>query len=71
MFARTDIKQARWYVVKADVKKCARLNCITHLLNLIPYQDLTPTPPKLPPRPNDGAYLRPPLENQTFILEVW
>ena len=71
MFAHTDIKQAPWQVVKADVKKCARLNCITHLLSMIPYQDLTPTPPKLPPRPNAGAYLRPPIEDQTFVSEVW
>src|SRR6056297_2914273 len=48
MFAHTDIKQAPWYVVKADVKKCARLNCISHLLSLIQYKDLTPVPPKLP-----------------------
>jgi polyphosphate kinase 2 len=71
MFAHTDIKQAPWYVVKADVKKCARLNCITHLLSTISYNDLTPTPPELPPRPKAGAYLRPPLEEQTFIPEIW
>ena len=71
MFATTDIKQAPWYVVKADVKKCARLNCITHLLSLIPYKDLTPEPPDLPPRPDAGAYIRPPLEDQNFIPELW
>lgn len=71
MFAHTDIKQAPWHVVKADVKKCARLNCISHLLSMIPYRDLTPTPPKLLPRPTDGAYVRPPLEDQTFIPEIW
>ena len=36
MFAHTDIKQAAWYVVDADVKKRARLNCIKHLLSMIP-----------------------------------
>jgi len=71
MFAHTDIKQAPWYVVKADVKKCARLNCISHLLSLIPYKDLTPVPPKLPNRPEAGSYLRPPLEEQKFVPEVW
>ena len=71
MFAHTDIKQAPWHVVKADVKKCARLNCIAHLLSMINYKDLTPSPPKLPPRPNEGAYVRPPLEDQTFIPELW
>lgn len=71
MFAHTDIKQAPWYVVKADVKKCARLNCISHLLSMIPYKDLTPTPPELPPRPEGTAYLRPPIDDQTFVDELW
>ena len=44
MFAHTDIKQAPWYVVEADVKKRARLNCIRHFLSQIPYEDLTPEP---------------------------
>ena len=67
MFAHTDIKQAPWYVVKADNKKLARLNCITHLLSMVEYGDLTPTPPSLPPRPKADDYVRPPLEDQTFI----
>jgi len=71
MFAHTDIKQAPWHVVKADNKKCARLNCITHLLSQIPYKDLTPSPPQLPPRPKAGAYVRPPLEDQNFVPELW
>lgn len=71
MFAHTDIKQAPWYVVKADNKKLARLNCITHLLSRIEYGDLTPTPPDLPPRPKAGDYVRPPLEDQTFIPDYW
>lgn len=71
MFAHTDIKQARWHVVKADVKKCARLNCISHFLSMIPYKDLTPTPPKLPPRPEAGTYVRPPLKDQEFVPEIW
>jgi polyphosphate kinase len=71
MFKYTDTKQAPWYVVKADSKKCARLNCISHFLKLIPYQDLTPTPPELPPRPRAANYIRPPLENQTFVPELW
>lgn len=71
MFAHTDIKQAPWYVVKADSKKCARLNCITHLLSRIDYKDLTPTPAKLPPRPKAGHYIRPPMSEQTFVPEIW
>ncbi len=71
MFAHTDIKQSPWHVVKADSKKCARLNCISHFLSMIAYKDLTPSPPKLPPRPEAGSYVRPPLEDQTFIPELW
>jgi polyphosphate kinase 2 len=70
MFAHTDIKQAPWYVVNADDKKRARLNCINHLLSLIPYQDLTPEGIELPPRQPDTGYVRPPLTDQTFVPEV-
>ncbi len=71
MFAHTDIKQAPWYVVNADDKECARLNCIHHLLSLIPYQDLTPEPITLPPRQKDTGYIRPPISDQTFVPEVY
>jgi polyphosphate kinase 2 len=50
MFAHTDIKQAPWYVVRSDDKKRARLNVISHLLSLVPYEDLTPEPIVLPAR---------------------
>jgi polyphosphate kinase 2 len=71
MFAHTDTKQAPWYVVNADDKQCARLNCIRHLLSLIPYKDLTPAPIKLPPRRDRGAYVRPPITDQTFVPEAY
>jgi polyphosphate kinase 2 len=71
MFAHTDIKQAPWYVVEADDKKRARLNCITHLLSLIPYEDLTPEEINLPPRRDDVAYVRPPITDQTFVPAVY
>jgi len=71
MFAHTDIPEAPWYVVIADNKKRARLNMITHLLSLIPYQDLSPVPPKIGPRPAPGVYERPPITQQTFVPEVW
>ncbi len=70
MFAYTDIKQAPWYVVKSDVKKHARLNCINHLLSLIPYEDLTPEPVVLEDRPEQEGYIRPPMGDQTFVPEV-
>ncbi len=69
MFAHTDIKQAPWYVVDGDVKKRARLNVIAHLLSLIDYEDLTPEPIELPPRTKDKGYVRPPLDDQTFVPE--
>lgn len=71
MFAHTDIKQAPWYVVDGDDKKRARLNVITHLLNMIDYEDLTPEPIVLPPRQDERGYVRPPLSDQTFIPEVY
>jgi len=71
MFAHTDIKQAPWYVVKSDIKKHARLNCISHLLSMIPHKDLTPEPITLPHRKEDIGYVRPPMEDQTFIPEVY
>jgi polyphosphate kinase 2 len=71
MFKFTDIKQAPWWVVNSDDKKSARLNCITHLLSMIPYEDLTPQPIQLPPRQDDVGYVRPPITDQTFVPEVY
>ena len=71
MFAHTDIEQAPWYVVDADVKKRARLNCIRHLLGLVPYEDLTPEPIRLPRRTEAGEYARPPITDQTFVPDEY
>jgi polyphosphate kinase 2 len=71
MFAHTDIKQAPWFVVESTVKKKARLNVISHLLTQIPYEDLTPEPIELPPHQEDIGYVRPPMEDQTFIPEIY
>lgn len=71
MFKYTDIRQAPWYVVNSDDKKRARLNCISHLLSLIPYGDLTPPPIELPPRQDDVGYVRPPITDQTFVPESY
>jgi polyphosphate kinase 2 (PPK2 family) len=71
MFAATDTKQSPWYVVEADDKRRARLNCIHHLLSLIPYENLTPDPVELPPRGPDKGYVRPPMSDQTFVPEVY
>jgi polyphosphate kinase 2 len=71
MFKYTDIKQVPWYNVNADIKKHARLNVISHLLSMIPYQELTPEPFKMPDRQDDVGYVRPPFEDVTFIPEVY
>jgi polyphosphate kinase 2 len=71
MFAHTDIKQAPWYVVNSDIKKHARLNCIAHLLSMIPYEDLTPEPIELPKRTASTGYIRPPISDQTFVPEIY
>jgi polyphosphate kinase len=70
MFAHTDLKQIPWYVVNADDKKCARLNLIRHLLSMIPYQDLTPEPIKLPTL-DRKKYVRPPIDDQTFVRAIY
>jgi polyphosphate kinase len=71
MFSCTHIEQAPWFVVAADNKKRARLNCISHLLEQIPYKDLTPKAIKLPPRKSSRKYARPPIELQNFIPEPY
>ena len=70
MFAHTDIKQAPWYVVEADDKRRARINCISHLLSMLPYEDLTPGPIELPERGDVRGYVRPPIHEQTFVPDI-
>jgi len=71
MFAFTDIKQAPWYVVNADNKKKARLNCVSHLLSLIPYQEIQREKIELPPRQNETGYIRPPMTDQSFVPQIY
>lgn len=71
MFASTDIPECPWYVVEADNKQRARLNCISHLLSMVHYEDLTPQPFKLPPRQKILESHRPPLETQNFVPRVY
>ncbi|WP_148413816.1 polyphosphate kinase 2 [Haloferax sp. KTX1] len=67
MFEHTDIDEAPWHVVNADVKRHARLNCISHLLDQIDYEDLTPDPIVLPSRQDDSGYERPPIDSQNWV----
>jgi len=72
MFSHTNIPEAPWFTVEADDKKRARLNCISHLLSKIPYEDLTPPPIDLPPRSiAPSNYERPPINEQFFVPQVY
>ncbi len=71
MFAYTDTKVSPWYVVEADDKKRARLNCISHLISMVPFEDLTPSPIELPARNENKGYVRPPLDEMTYVPKVY
>ncbi len=71
MMQYTDISHSPWYVVNADNKRKARLNCISHFLSMIPYNDLTPKNVELPPRQENPGYVRPPYEKQNFVPEIY
>jgi polyphosphate kinase 2 len=66
MFSYTDIREAPWNVVDANDKKAARLNVISHLLTVVPYQDVPHDKIELPPR-QQRAYKRPPIDSQTWV----
>ncbi len=72
MFSFTDTKESPWWVVNADDKMRARLNCIHHLLSLVPYEDVPHEKFKLAPRkPASEHYVRAPMGSQTFVPEVY
>jgi polyphosphate kinase len=59
MFAATDTPTSPWYVVDANDKRRARLNCITHLLSQVPYEEVPREPVKFPKRQAKGDYVEP------------
>jgi polyphosphate kinase 2 len=73
MFALTDTAGSPWHVVQADNKKRARLNCIHHLLSLVPcpYHKVEPVALTVPTLQRDTGYVRPPVDDQTFVPEVF
>jgi len=71
MFAHTDTPRSPWFVVNADSKKRARLNCIAHLLRQIAYHDMIPLEVELPLRQSDCGYKRPKMSSQRFVPEVY
>jgi polyphosphate kinase 2 len=71
MFKHTDTKRSPWWVVDADNKQRARLNCIAHLLHQIPYRDMLPVELELPPRQEDTGYKRPRKSSQRFVPSLY
>ena len=71
MFAHTDTKKAPWHVVNADDKKRARLNCIAHLLQQVPYQNMIPVEVELPPPQSNEGYKRPKMSSQRFVPNIY
>ena len=71
MFTYTDIEDAPWNVVGADIKRHARLNCIHHLLQTISYKDIPDEPIALPDLQRDPNYQRPPIDSMHWVPEVY
>ena len=70
-FARTNISEAPWFIVEGNDKKRARLNCMSHLLSTIPYEDRTLGTIELPPRQVDTSYIRPPMQDQNIVPQKY
>jgi len=71
MLERTHIPESPWWIVKADDKKRARLNCIRHLLGLIPYEDVPHADIELPARERREDYIRNPVPDDIVVPEVY
>jgi polyphosphate kinase 2 len=69
MFSVTDIREAPWFTIEADDKRRARLNCVSHILDQIPYQDALPGPIDLPARPAQDSYHRPPKDQHVVVAD--
>ncbi len=67
MFLHTDTPESPWYVVDAEDKRAARINCVAHLLDQVPYSQVDETRLKLPKRVRDEGYRRPPRELYTYV----
>jgi polyphosphate kinase len=67
MFEYTDVPDSPWYVVEADDKRRARINCIAHLLSAVPYEDVFEPTVELPPRQSDEGYVRPPIDKYRYV----
>jgi polyphosphate kinase 2 len=71
MFKYTDLHDSPWWVVEADDKRRARINCVGHFLSVIPYEDISPELVELPPpQAPDPNYVRPPIASLRFVPNV-
>jgi polyphosphate kinase 2 len=71
MLERTHTKDSPWWVVQAVDKKKARLNCIHHLLSLVPYHEIEHTPVLLPERVRNPEYIRGPVPDEIVVPQVY
>ncbi len=71
MLERTHIAEAPWWIIEAVDKKRARLNCIFHLLDQIPYREVEREPIDLPPRERSDDYERSPIPPDMFVPNVF
>ena len=71
MLQRTHIPEARWWVVEGVDKKRARLNCIHHLLQQVPYGDIHHEPIVMPEREHQPDYARHPVPKELFVPAVY
>ena len=71
MLERTHIAEAPWWVVQAVDKKRARLNCIAHLLTLMPYEEMAKPTVELPERVRHPDYIRQPVTAEMIVPEVY
>jgi polyphosphate kinase 2 (PPK2 family) len=67
MFAHCDTPTSPWWDVEADDKQRARINCIAHLLSVVPYEPCKIPKPKWSPRPKPGDYERPPRDRYRYV----
>ena len=67
MFVHTDLPEAPWYVVDADDKRRARINCMAHVLSQVPWVSRPEPAIELPPRQSDAGYVRPPRDIYTSV----
>jgi polyphosphate kinase 2 len=70
MFVHTDVPAAPWHVVESEIKRNARINCMSHLLSMIPHERAEAQKIKLPKREATAGYVRPARETNTYVPDA-